>query len=136
MEITDHTIQPHIKTLEPNRKKDVLEIIDMMQTLFGFPPKLWGSIIGFGQVKYQYATGHKGIMPILSLASRKNAITLYLSYDLSRYDLEKLGSVSSGKGCLYIKKLQDINKEALMNLLKEAKKEILNSGVIKEIIEN
>lgn len=135
MKITHHSIDSYIKTLEETRKNDVIKIIELMQSFFTCPPKLWGSIIGFGHVRYQYPTGNGGIMPILSLASRKKAITLYLGYDLSKYKLDELGPVSHGKGCLYIKSLNHIDQAKLKQLFQHSKDELLKSSVIKEVIE-
>jgi hypothetical protein len=135
MIVTELYIEPFLETIEDKRKKDVIEIIGLIQSLFECLPKLWGSIIGFGQLKYRYDSGHTGIMPVIGLASRKKAITLYLGYDLAKYDLSLLGQVQIGKGCLYIKSLESIDKKALLSLLKQAKEEMLNQRVITEIIE-
>lgn len=61
-------------------------------------PVLWGAIIDFGHLRYVYKTGHSGEMPIVGLASRKQAITFYLSYDIKKYSLlDKLGKYKTQK---------------------------------------
>jgi len=73
-------------------------------------------------------------MPLFSFANRKNNITLYLSYDLSRYEeLNNLGKFKIGKGCLYINKLSDVNKDQLIKLIKISTDDILKYPFIKEI---
>ena len=135
MEVTDQSVEDYIETLKESRKNDIVELVSMMQKHFSCAPKMWGSIIGFGHVKYEYKTGNGGEMPILSMARRQKNITLYLSYDVSKYPLDLLGKVTHGKGCLYIKSLADINKKTLEKILFQAKEDLLKESVIKEVID-
>ena len=99
----------------------------MMSKVTQRTPEMWGSIIGFGSVHYTYASGLSGDMPILGLANRKQAITLYLSNDISKFEvLSKLGKFTTGKSCLYIKKLSDIHLDILMELMIEAYHDVMN----------
>jgi len=116
MEITDLKIKTLIYSLESKRRQEILVLVEIIEKIVNRSPKLWGTIIGFGKLYYKYPTGHDGFMPIIGLASRKNAITLYLSYDIGAYpELNRLGKYSIGKSCLYIKKLTDVD----LNVLKE-----------------
>jgi hypothetical protein len=121
MQITNSSIQEFIDTLEPNRQEEINQLIAIGKKLTNKEPVLWGSIVGFGHLHYQYESGHSGEMPLFSFASRKNAWTLYLSFDIQQFSkLAFLGKHTIGKGCLYIKKLADVDVEVLESLIKEA----------------
>ena len=82
---------------------------------------MWGSIIGFGKLHYTYKTGRQGDMPQFGIANRKQAITLYMSYHIEQYEaLNRLGKYRTGKGCLYIKKLEDVDLNVLYELIVKA----------------
>lgn len=121
MEITSMSIDTYLVNLEETRRKDLLKLIDLGKDITNKEPAMWGSIIGFDNLHYKYKTGHSGNMPVFAFASRANAITLYLSYDVGAYsELEELGKYKIGKGCLYIKKLEDIDWQILVKLIKHA----------------
>ena len=120
MEITNMEVMNFINEIPEPRKSDIITLIELGKKLTHKEPTLWGTIIGFGNLHYKYQTGHEGNMPLLGLASRKQAITLYLSFNLEQYpELSNLGKHSIGKGCLYIKKLSDINILVLESLIKK-----------------
>ena len=94
-----------------------------MQRASGDKPKLWGpSIIGFGSYHYKYDSGREGDMPLISFSPRKAAMVLYsmLAHAEAKAVLAKLGRHTTGKGCLYIKKLADVDKIVLETLIKNA----------------
>lgn len=127
MNITHQTITEHLKTLQQPRKDQIIRLIELFEQVTKRKPKLWGTIIGFGKLYYQYPTGHDGYMPILALANRKLAITLYLSMDIAKYpELKQLGRFTIGKSCLYIKRLTDIDWRILSTLVKNAYKDVSN----------
>jgi len=133
MMITNQEIKSSIDELSEPRKSEILTLCEMMQKVTKKEPKLWGTILGFGSLHYKYPTGREGDMPIIGLASRKNAITLYLSYDIEKYEeLKSLGKYTHGKGCLYIKKLSDVDLNILENLISHAAHDILNLSFIKD----
>lgn len=133
MEITNQDVQTLINQIPEPRKKDIIELSLMMKTITQKEPKLWGTIIGFGSLHYKYKTGTEGDMPILGLASRKQAITLYLSYDIEKYqELKSLGKYTHGKGCLYIKKLSDININVLDTLMRHAYDDVMKLSFVKD----
>ena len=81
---------------------------------------MWGpSIIGFGSYHYKYESGREGDMPIIGFSPRKEALTLYLSSTFDRRDelLQQLGKHKTGKGCLYIRKLADVNLDTLNEMI-------------------
>ncbi len=105
------------------KKKDAYTILEMMQKITGKEPKMWGeSIIGFGKVHYQYASGHSGETCACGFSPRKQQFSLYItcSLDSFRHLLDKLGKHKTGKGCIYIKKLDDIDKKVLETMIRKA----------------
>ena len=107
-------------------RADCAVISKLMSEATGEKPKMWGSsIVGFGSYHYKYATGREGDMPIIGFSPRKQNLTLYLL--MYRFDdqadlLKKLGKHSLGKGCLYIKRLSDVNLPTLKKLIQRAAK--------------
>lgn len=102
------------------KRKDCYEITELMRKITGFEPKMWGtSIVGFGSYHYKYESGHEGDAPLAGFSSRTNAITFYLASELSKKEklLQKLGKHKSGKGCIYIQKLEDINITVLSEMI-------------------
>lgn len=100
---------------------DCRTLVALMRALTGAPPKMWGSsIIGFGSTPLTYASGRQLDWPVLAFSPRKTSLTLYLTCDIQQYacQLAKLGKHSTGKGCLYIKRLSDVDLEVLKGLLR------------------
>lgn len=110
-----------INTIENEvRKQDALTMLEMMETISGCKPEMWGdSIIGFGSQSYTYASGRSGEWMKIGFSPRKTALTLYVigGYDQASMLLEKLGKHKLGKSCLYIKKLDDVNLGVLAELI-------------------
>jgi hypothetical protein len=102
------------------RRADCRKIAKMMQAATGERPKMWGlSIVGFGRYHYVYDSGHQGDCAIVSFASRKNDITLYLMPGWQRPAalMDDLGKHKAGQGCVYIKRLADVDERALAKLI-------------------
>ena len=126
MEISNQSVQDFVNQIEEPRKTDILILMEIAQRLTQKEAKMWGIIIGYGNLHYKYKTGHEGDMPLFGLANRKQAITLYVSYTLEKYpQLKQLGKFSMGKSCLYIKKVSDINLDVLESLITDAIKDTL-----------
>lgn len=109
----------------PDQKKrqDSFAILDLMKQVTGDEPIMWGdSIVGFGTYKYKYASGRKGEWPITGFSPRKQNLTLYIMSGFDEYDelLENLGKHSTGKSCLYIKKLEDVDQDVLRELVSKS----------------
>lgn len=123
---TTKSVTGFINTLkDETQQKDSFEIIGMMNKLTGFEAKLWGSsIIGFGTYHYVYESGREGDMPIIAFSPRSTAIVFYLSTIFENREdlLNKLGKHKTGKGCIYIKKLVDIDKSILKTMIRNAAK--------------
>lgn len=120
---TPQSPEAFIHTLPEEKQADALKLLQIMKEETGEQPLMWGSsIIGFGHFRYRYASGHSGETAKIGFSPRKQALTLYLSFDLSIYEQElaALGKHSRGKGCLYIKQLRDVDEEALRQLIRKA----------------
>lgn len=102
------------------RRTDIAALIKLMQKASGYKPKMWGpGIVGFGSYHYKYDSGHEGDAPLVGLASRSNAIVLYLNPFEKREELQqKLGRHKTGKSCIYLKKLADADKKVLEEMVK------------------
>jgi hypothetical protein len=131
MKITDQNVNDFLLNIPEPRYSDLVKLIELGKKLTKKEPQMWGSIIGFGNLHYKYKTGNEGDMPLFGLANRKQAITLYVSYTLSKYpQLKSLGKHKMGVGCLYINKLSDINFEVLESLIKDAMKDTLSISFV------
>lgn len=106
---------------DPQKRQDSHALAQMMKQLTKEEPKMWGdSIVGFGSYHYKYASGREGDMPITAFSPRKQNLTLYLMPGFDRHAdlLARLGKHSTGKVCLYIKKLDDVDMNTLRELVK------------------
>ncbi|MDX5478670.1 MAG: DUF1801 domain-containing protein [Cyclobacteriaceae bacterium] len=120
---TDQSVMDFIEAVENEQKRmDSLALIELLKDASGNNPKMWGSsIIGFGSYHYKYQSGHEGDAPLVGFSPRKNAITLYFSCDVNGQHadlLAHLGKHKTGKGCVYINKLSDVNPEIIKELAK------------------
>ncbi|WP_077619532.1 DUF1801 domain-containing protein [Bacillus sinesaloumensis] len=107
----------------PKKKEDAYKILDIFTETTGYPAKMWGtSIIGFGSYHYKYASGHEGDAPLVGFSPRKAKISLYFAPgDPKREELlERFGKHTTGKACVYINKLADIDVEVLKELIKQS----------------
>lgn len=108
---------------DPTRRSDAKLLVQLMQRASGKTPTMWGpSIIGFGSYHYKYDSGREGDMLLIGFSPRKAANVLYGmlgSIDAASL-LGKLGKHTTGKGCLYIKKLGDVNTTVLKELIERA----------------
>jgi hypothetical protein len=108
---------------EPTRRADAKALVKLMQSAAGEKPKMWGpAIIGFGSYHYKYESGREGDMPIVAFSPRKAATVLYgmIGFSEAAALLAKLGKHTTGKGCLYIKKLADVDQHVLEALVDKA----------------
>ena len=105
---------------EGQRQTDAFAIIDIMKSASGFEPKMWGTaIVGFGRYHYKYESGHEGDVPLVGFSPRKAAFVFYLSskFDKRETLLKEFGKHTTGKACIYVKKLADINTEILKKMI-------------------
>jgi hypothetical protein len=105
---------------DPRRRADAEAACALMTEATGTEPAMWGtSIVGFGTYHYRYATGREGDWPAVGLSPRKQALTIYLSAGFDAYEelLGRLGPHSTGKSCLYVKRLADVDQAVLRELV-------------------
>jgi|SRR6476469_2864935 len=108
---------------DQSRRADARALVKLMQKAVGEKPKMWGpAIIGFGSYHYTYDSGREGDMPVIAISPRKAASVLYGMTGFSGSDalLAKLGKHTKGKGCLYIKKLADVDQKVLETMAAKA----------------
>jgi len=118
---TGKSVSAFIASIESEqRRKDAKKLLALMKKVTKKPAKMWGpSIIGFGSYHYVYDSGHEGDACVAGFSPRKSALTIYLMPGFAEYGplLKKLGKVKTGKSCLYIKKLDDIDMPTLEALV-------------------
>lgn len=124
---TEKSVSEFIESIENETKKEDSKILlQLMEEISGFKPRIWGDnfIIGFGSYKYKRKGGKEEFEWFhLGFAPRKAKITIYLTLDITQYEdlLAKLGKCKWGKGCLYVNKLADIDMEVLKQLIQKSK---------------
>lgn len=102
------------------RKEDSIVVLELMKKITNSEPSMWGtSIIGLGKYHYKYASGRENDWFLTGLSPRKQSLTLYIMNGFSRYDeiLGRLGKYKTGKSCLYINKIEDIDLKVLDELI-------------------
>ena len=103
------------------RREDAHRLVAIMQEITGEPAAMWGtSIVGFGTYHYRYASGHEGDAPLASFSPRSQHLAIYLIGDFAHRHqsvLARLGPHKTGKGCLYIKRLDQVDQDALRELI-------------------
>jgi hypothetical protein len=118
---TEVSVTAYIAALpEEPRRADAKALVKMMQSATGEKPKMWGpSIIGFGSYHYVYESGREGDMPIVGFSPRKAATVIYGMRASGGAEslLARLGKHTTGKGCVYIKKLSDVDQKVLSTLI-------------------
>jgi hypothetical protein len=118
---TKASVAAFLNGIEDERiRKDSKTIARMMKDATGASPKMWGtSIVGYGSHHYKYASGREGDWFLTGFSPRKRNLTLYLSYGLEKQGalLKKLGKHKTGKACLYINKLEDVDTDVLRELI-------------------
>jgi uncharacterized protein DUF1801 len=111
------------KVPDAQRREDGKTLRATMERLSGHPAAMWGpSIVGFGAYHYKYDSGHEGDMARIGFSPRAKELVLYLVDDFSRHQalMDRLGKYRTGKCCLYIKRLSDVDETVLEALIVEA----------------
>ena len=120
----DGQVADFLNSVEKEQKRnDSFELMHIMAEVTGMEPKMWGaSIVGFGSYHYKYASGHEGDICMIGFSPRKQNISLYIAAGFAQREelLQKLGKHKTGAGCVYINKLDDVNKTVLTALISEA----------------
>lgn len=118
------SVKDFLDAVEQDKKRiDSYELLSIMERITGEKPVMWGtSIVGFGSYHYKYESGREGDMPKIGFSPRKQNLTMYIMPGFARYEdlLSKLGKYKTGKSCLYIKKMEDVDREVLEELFRTA----------------
>ncbi|WP_100405556.1 DUF1801 domain-containing protein [Bacillus solitudinis] len=120
----DKSVIAFIETVEnPKKREDAYKLLDIFTETTGYQAKMWGpSIIGFGSYHYKYDSGHEGDAPLVGFSPRKAKISLYFATgDTYREELLKdFGKHTTGKACVYINKVADIEVDVLIALITQS----------------
>lgn len=110
---------------DEQKRRDSAELVTLMRRATGKPPRMWGSIVGFGEYHYRYESGHEGDSCLVGFAARKNGLTVYLTGTYfpeqgnARNELlGRLGKHRMGKACLYVRRLGDVDMWVLEELVR------------------
>jgi hypothetical protein len=121
---TDNSVIEFIEAVDsPKKREDAYQLLDIFTETSGYEAKMWGpSIIGFGSYHYKYATGHEGDAPLVGFSPRKAKISLYFAPGETKREelLKQIGKHTSGKACVYVNKVADIDVEVLKKLIQES----------------
>lgn len=116
-------VEEYLSQIEHERKReDAFAVMRLMQEVTGKSPVLWGKIVGFGKYQYKLANGKTGESMLVGFAPRKANLTLYIMAGFDEYDdlLSRLGKHKTGKACLYINKLADVDEDVLRELVQRS----------------
>ena len=120
----DASVEAFLNSVENEKRRlDCFTVLELMRDVTGAEPQMWGSsIVGFGRYHYKYASGREGDWFLTGFAPRKQALTLYIMSGFEQYDMlmEDLGKYKTGKSCLYVKKIEDIDLDALRELIRQS----------------
>lgn len=125
---TDASVQDYIASrANEEQRADCEALMSMFKRITRQPPKMWGpSIVGFGTYRYKYESGREGDWMITGFSPRKKDLTLYIMMGFDKHPemMKQLGKHSTGKSCLYIKRLSDIDVPTLKKLIKASVKDL------------
>lgn len=119
----DADVDTFIAGLDENRQADSRRLVELMQWASGEPPRLWGAnMIGFGSYHYVYDSGREGDWFLCGFSPRKKEFSLYIMAGFEEFDalMQRLGRHRTGKSCLYVRKLDDIDMDVLEELLRQS----------------
>ena len=121
---TKRSVDAFLKSIpDEQKRKDAFALVDIMRKTTKAEPVMWGSnIVGFGTYRYKYASGREGDWPLTGFSPRKQNLTLYIMSGFEQYDelLKSLGKFKTGKACLYVNRLDDIDLPTLRKLIKQS----------------
>jgi hypothetical protein len=129
---TNASVTAFLKSVaDDERRKDCQTLVRIMKRAVGAEPKMWGSsIVGFGHYHYKYASGRENDWFLAGFSPRKQDLTLYIMAGFDRYDalMGKLGKHKTGKSCLYLKRLADVDVAVLEELISASVKHMTANG--------
>jgi hypothetical protein len=120
---TTASVDAFLAGIAPERQEDCRALVRMMTKASGAEPRMWGpSIVGFGSYHYAYESGREGDWMLIGFSPRKSDLTLYIMSGFTRYAelMARLGKHRTGKSCLYLKRLSDVDTGVLQELMNES----------------
>ncbi len=117
----DASVEAFLNAQPAGRREDCIALLHLMERITGAPAKMWGpAIVGFGSYHYKYASGQEGDWFVTGFSPRKQNLTLYIMSYLEQYPdlMARLGKFKTGKACLYIKQLADVDPVVLEALIR------------------
>lgn len=128
----DASVEKFLNTVTDEQKRaDCFALVDLMRQVTKAEPKMWGSsIVGFGSYHYKYASGREADWMLVGFSPRKQNLTLYIMAGFDEYEalLKKLGKHSTGKSCLYIKRLDDLHRPTLKKMIQSSVRHMQKSS--------
>ena len=119
---TDASVDDYLDGVTPEKKRvDSFVLREMMARASGYPPRMWGeSMVGYGAYHYTYASGHEGDYFVTGFAPRKQNLVVYIMPGFSQFgrQMKRLGKYKTGKSCLYINKLADVDMDVLEEIVR------------------
>ncbi|MBI5668131.1 MAG: DUF1801 domain-containing protein [Chloroflexi bacterium] len=123
---TDKSVQAFLESVEDERKReDSFTLVKLMQEVTGEDARMWGdTMVGFGSYHYKYASGREGDSMLVGFSPRKANLTLYIMGGFDEDDplLSQLGKYKTGKVCLYVKTLKDVDMNVLRQMVERSVK--------------
>ncbi len=116
---------------DEKKRQDCFTVLELMKQAARAEPEMWGSsIIGFGRYHYKYESGREGEWFLTGFSPRKQNLTLYIMAGFEEYDelLKQLGKYKTGKACLYIKRLDEVNLPTLKKLIQQSVKHMAKTN--------
>lgn len=115
-----------------NRREDCFTVLELMKKITNSEPKMWSAgIVGFGNYHYKYESGREGDWFVVGFSPRKGSLTLYIMSGFTNYDelLAKLGKHKTGKSCLHINRLDDVNLDVLAEMIEKSVDAVKNGKI-------
>lgn len=125
---TKESVTAFLNTVDDTtRREDCFAVLEMMRDVTKEEPKMWGSsIVGFGRYRYKYESGREGEWLVTGFSPRKGDLTVYIvpGFDIAPDLMKRLGKHKTGKSCLYIKSLADVDRKVLKQLIDKSVKKM------------
>jgi hypothetical protein len=125
-------VQAFLETIEDEKKRaDAFEILQLMQEATGEEAVMWGDkIVGFGKYHYKYASGREGDWFLVGFSPRKQNLSVYIVAGFDEYEdlMSRLGKHKTGKSCLYIKRMADVDRDVLKELIRQSAEQVAKSN--------
>lgn len=120
----DSSVQDFLESVpDQRRREDAFALLDLMREVTGEEARMWGdSIVGFGQYHYKYASGREGDAPLTGFSPRKQNLAVYITAGFDQYGdlMSRLGKHKTGKACLYINRLEQVDTDVLRELVRQS----------------